>query len=130
MKKVLKGVLIGALCLILAAAIVLSCMLFWHYPRFAANRRTLSIPAGDGAENKIMSYNLRLITPTDTGEKSWFYRAEYVLKDIEQEAPGIIGFQEATRWQYDFLVESLPDHDSVITYRDRSPLSEEGKGRA
>ena len=124
MKKVIKALLIGILCLILAAAIVLSCMLFWHYPRFAANRRSLSISAGDGPENKIMSYNLRLITPTDTGERSWFYRAEYVLADIEQEAPGIIGFQEATRWQYDFLVESLPDHDSVITYRDKAFNSE------
>ena len=124
MKKVIKASLIGLLCLILATAAVLGCMLFWHYPRFAANRRSLSIPAGDGAENKIMSYNLRLITPTDTGEKSWFYRADYVLQDIEQEAPGIIGFQEATRWQYDFLVESLPDHDSVITYRDDAFNSE------
>ena len=124
MKKVLKTLLICLLCLILAAAIVLGCMLFWHYPRFATGRRSLSIPAGDGAENKIMSYNLRLITPTDTGERSWFYRAEYVLADIEQEAPGIIGFQEATRWQYDFLVESLPDHDSVITYRDNAFNSE------
>ena len=97
MKKVIKALLIGILCLILTAAIVLSCMLFWHYPRFAANRRTLSLPAGDGAENKIMSYNLRCLTPLDTGEKSWFYRADYVLRDIEQEAPGIIGFQEATR---------------------------------
>ena len=51
MKKVIKASLIGLLCLILAAAAVLGCMLFWHYPRFAANRRSLSIPAGDGLEN-------------------------------------------------------------------------------
>ena len=124
MKKVLKGTLIAVLCLILAALLVLSGMLFWHYPKFASERRTLSIPAGEGPENKIMSYNLRCLTPLDTGEKSWFYRAGYVLQDIEQEAPGIIGFQEATRWQYQFLVESLPDHDSVITYRDKAFNSE------
>ena len=124
MKKVLKGTLIAVLCLILAALLVLSGMLFWHYPKFASERRTLSIPAGEGPENKIMSYNLRCLTPLDTGEKSWFYRAGYVLQDIEQEAPGIIGFQEATRWQYQFLVESLPDHDSVITYRDGAFNSE------
>ena len=124
MKKILKGLLTGTLCLILVAAIVLSGMLFWHYPRFAANRRSLSIPAGEGPENKIMSYNLRCLTPLDTGEKSWFYRADYVLKDIEQEAPGIIGFQEATRWQYEFLVESMADYDSVITYRDEAFNSE------
>ena len=124
MKKVLKGTLIAVLCLVLAALLVLSGMLFWHYPKFASERRTLSIPAGEGPENKIMSYNLRCLTPLDTGEKSWFYRAGYVLQDIEQEAPGIIGFQEATRWQYQFLVESLPDHDSVITYRDDAFNSE------
>ena len=124
MKKILKRLLTGTLCLILTAVIVLGCMLFWHYPRFAADRRSLSIPAGDGAENKLMSYNLRCLTPLDTGKKSWFYRADYVLQDIGQEAPGIIGFQEATRWQYEFLVESLPDYDSVITYRDEAFNSE------
>ena len=70
MKKILKGTLIAVLCLVLAALLVLSGMLFWHYPKFASERRTLSIPAGEGPVNKIMSYNLRCLTPLDTGETS------------------------------------------------------------
>ena len=119
-----KKVLLGLLSLLLAVVLIACIVMFWHYPRFLMARRTLSIPAGETAEVKLMSYNLRCLTPLDLGKKSWFYRAEHILEDIESEAPGIIGFQEATCWQYDLLVESLPDYDSVITYRDDAFNSE------
>lgn len=124
MKKIRKVLLITLVSLVLAVVIAAGVLLFWYYPWFASNRRTVEIPAGDAAESKIMSYNLRCITPLDFGTKNWFYRAEHILQDLENEAPGIIGFQEATSWQYNFLVESLPDYDSVITYRDNAFNSE------
>ena len=124
MKRFLKIFGITLVSLVLAVVIAACVSLFWYYPKFDANRRTVSIPAGDEAQTNVMSYNLRCITPLDFGKKNWFYRADYILQDIEKEAPGIMGFQEATRWQYQFLVESLPDYDSVITYRDNAFNSE------
>jgi endonuclease/exonuclease/phosphatase family metal-dependent hydrolase len=72
----------------------------------------------------MMSYNLRCISPTDWGKKGWFYRADLIIDDIEEEKPGIIGFQEATKWHYSYLVDSLKGYDSVITYRDDAFNSE------
>ena len=71
-----------------------------------------------------MSCNLRCLTSNDIGKKSWFYRADLVVKGIENEAPCIIGFQECTKWQYKYLCDVLPEYDSVITYRDDSKTSE------
>ena len=71
-----------------------------------------------------MSANLRCINPHDTGKKSWFYRADLIIKNIENNKPSIIGFQEATKWQYAYLKDCLTDFDSVITYRDESTFSE------
>lgn len=124
MKQAVKVTLRALIALILVVLLAAAVSLFWYYPWFAADRRTVEIPAGDSAETKVMSYNLRCITPLDFGKKNWFYRADHVLRDIEEQSPGIIGFQEATCWQYDFLVESLPDYDSVITYRDNMFNSE------
>ena len=72
----------------------------------------------------MMSYNLRCISPTDFGKKAWFYRADLVIKDIEEQKPGIIGFQEATKWHYSYLVDCLKGYDSIITYRDEAFNSE------
>lgn len=108
------------LTVILAAVVIL----FWHYPRYLSYKDQVEIePATDGTIT-MMSYNLRCLTPLDLGKKSWFYRAELVLEDLQEQAPGIIGFQESTKWQYGYLVDMLPDYDSVITYRDESVISE------
>ena len=116
--KVLKSVLIGLLAALLVALVVL----LWHLPGYRMNRRSLTIaPAGD---TKIISYNLRCLAPEDLGKKSWFYRADLVLEDLQTQAPGIMGFQEATFVHYNYLVEALPQYDSVITYRDNFVLSE------
>ena len=53
----------------------------------------------------MMSCNVRCLTPLDLGKKSWFYRADLLVSDIAGQKPGIIGFQEATRWQYDYLTD-------------------------
>ena len=72
----------------------------------------------------MMSCNLRCLTPMDFGKRTWFYRADLLVSDIASQAPGIIGFQEATRWQYDYLVDVLSGYDSVIDYRDNSIIAE------
>lgn len=119
MKKTLKAVLSGLLALVLAAVVVLG----WYFPHYLVNSKVLSIQP-DARSITMMSCNVRCLSPLDLGTKSWFYRADLLMEDIASQAPGIIGFQEATVWQYDYLVSSLSEYDSIITYRDGSVIAE------
>lgn len=124
MKKVLKGTFMTLLISVLSIAIVLTANLFWYYPHYKDNKQVVTVNAENSQNIKMMSYNLRCISPTDFGKKSWFYRADLIIDDIENEKPGIIGFQEATKWHYSYLQEAFPEYDSVITYRDEAFNSE------
>ena len=123
MKKLWKKIAIIALSVLLGLILCACVVLGWYFPRYLRNKEVVNLqPAGEGIT--MMSCNVRCLTPLDLGEKSWFYRADLLLSDIAAQAPGIIGFQEATRWQYDYMVDVLKGYDSVIDYRDKSPLSE------
>ncbi len=119
-KKVLFAVAAALLSLLLCAAVVLG----WYFPRYLRNKEAMCLhPEADGSIT-MMSCNVRCLTPMDLGKKSWFYRADLLMENMEDLAPGIIGFQEVTSWQYDYLVEVLPGYDSVIDYRDQSVIAE------
>lgn len=118
-KKIIKSILLALLALLLIAVVVIG----WYFPRYLRNQKALELQP-DSNNITMMSCNVRCLTPLDLGEKSWFYRAELMMADIASQAPGIIGFQEATRWQYSYLVDSLPQYDSVIDYRDNSIIAE------
>ena len=75
-------------------------------------------------ELRVMSCNVRCISPTDLGKKSWFYRADLIMQGIQKEQPSVIGFQEVTKWHYSYLCDTLGMYDSVITYRDDAFNSE------
>ncbi len=123
MKKTILIILGGLLALVLVVAIVLAGNTFMYYPHYKENKETVNIePKEDNI--KMMSYNLRCISPTDWGKKGWFYRADLIVDDIAEEMPSVIGFQEATKWHYSYLVDSLEGYDSVITYRDDAFNSE------
>lgn len=124
MKKIIKTVLISLLCLVLAAVIVLVGNTFLFYPYYNNNKQAVEIQVENNGQIKMMSYNLRCISPTDWGKKAWFYRANLVIDDIKNEKPGIIGFQESTKWHYKYLVDTLKGYDSVIEYRDEAFNSE------
>ncbi len=118
-RKILLGIGCGVLALVVLALVVF----FWHYPRYWGKKEPVAIqPAGERIT--LMSYNLRCLTPLDLGEKSWFNRADRIAADLAEYRPGIIGFQEATRWQYDYFVDVLSGYDSVIEYRDTSVIAE------
>ncbi len=121
--KKIKKILTAVLCAILALILIAMVVLGWYFPHSLSQKETVSISP---AEDKIsmMSCNLRCLTPLDLGKRSWFFRADLIVEDIASAAPGIIGFQEATKWQYDYMSDCLEGYDSVITYRDKSPLSE------
>lgn len=118
-KKILIGVLAGILSVLMVAVVVLG----WYFPLYLRNKETAILEPEAGSIT-MMSCNVRCLTPLDLGKKSWFYRADLLLQDIAAQAPGIIGFQEATRWQYNYLVDVLTGYDSVIDYRDHSIASE------
>ena len=124
MKKTLKKIGLSFLALLLVLLLVAAVVLFWHYPGYRRAMKSATIPADESGNITMMSYNLRCLTPMDLGDKSWFRRAELVMEDLQTQAPGIVGFQEATKWQYEYLVKCLPDYDSVITYRDSSVAAE------
>ena len=118
-KKCLLGILAAVLALLMCATVVLG----WYFPRYVSRKEAVTIVPKAGSIT-MMSCNVRCWSPLDLGKKAWFYRANLLISDIAAQAPGIIGFQEATRWQYAYLVDVLTGYDSVIDYRDQSILSE------
>lgn len=123
MKNKVKKVILHISCILLAVLLVAVTLFGWYFPRFLSRKEAVTITPK--AENiTMMSCNLRCLTPMDLGKRSWFYRADLLLSDIAAQQPGIIGFQEATRWQYDYMVDVLTGYDSVIDYRDNSIIAE------
>lgn len=124
MKKIILIITSVILALVLIVAIALAGNTFFYYPHYKENKQEANIKIENTEQIKMMSYNLRCISPTDFGKKAWFYRADLVIDDIEEQKPGIIGFQEATKWHYSYLVDCLKGYDSIITYRDEAFNSE------
>lgn len=123
--KKAKKVLLGFLCVILAILLVGTVVECFYVPHYLRNQEPISPKlTNESGEVRVMSANLRCWSPDDLGKKSWFYRAPLIAKNIEAEAPSVIGFQEVNKWQYNFLCKVLPDYDSIITFRDTSVVSE------
>ncbi len=124
MKKPVKIMLI-VLSALFAFVLCWCCLMFWYYPYYNNNKTEISInEIYRENELRIMSYNLRCLNPMDLGKTSWLYRANLIVNSIEKEQPGIIGFQEATKWQYSYLCDTMKGYDSIITYRDEAFNSE------
>lgn len=124
MKKLPK-ILLSILAVILVLGIVFSASFYWYYPHYKEMKKEITLN-DIYAENelKVMSCNVRCISPTDLGKKSWFYRADLIMQGIQKEQPSVIGFQEVTKWHYSYLCDTLALYDSVITYRDDAFNSE------
>lgn len=100
---------------------------YGYYPHFKSHKQAItytSQPVENAETIRVMSSNVRCINPTDLGKKAWYYRADLIIKNIERETPSIIGFQEVTHKQYDYLTDCLTGFDSVIEYRDTSKFTE------
>ncbi len=123
MKKLLKAVL-ALFCIILAAVIVVGALNIVYYPKYKKSAAQFDISAVQNENIVVMSANVRTWSPTDILKKSWFYRADLLLKNIESVKPDIIGFQEVTPVHYKFLTSALKGYDNVIEYRDESKLHE------
>ena len=124
--KVFKKILIAFLCLILVFAVAAAVAVGMYYPRYVRQKHPREIGfTPESGRLTLVSSNVRTLTPFDLGKKSWFYRADLLMRTLEAIGTAdVIGFQEVTKVHYKYLCESLPGYDSVITYRDNSPLAE------
>ena len=124
--KLFKRILKIVLCLLLAAVIVVCTVELWYLPRYLSRKKPLDItPTESAGDVKLVSSNVRCWSPTDFGKRSWFYRANLLMRNIDAiKNADVIGFQEVTRLHYAYLKDCLPQYDSVITYRDESLLAE------
>ena len=124
--RLFKRILKILICLLLAAVIVICTVELWYLPRYISRKKALDVtPTETAGEVKLVSSNVRCWSPTDFGKRSWFYRADLLIRNIGAiQNADVIGFQEVTKLHYKYLCDCLPQYDSVITYRDNSLLAE------
>ncbi len=121
----MKKAIISIVCVLLACILTVGILDTLYYPRYRKATETFDINTVEPKESiTVMSANVRTWSPTDILKKSWFYRAELMLRNIEAAKPDIIGFQEVTKMHYRYLTAALQGYDSVLTYRDNSKFSE------
>jgi endonuclease/exonuclease/phosphatase family metal-dependent hydrolase len=80
--------------------------------------------ADRNAPIKVMSFNIRYGAAND-GENSWKHRDYLVLETIENYGPDLIGYQEALKFQVDFLKQNLDGYGFHGIGRDKG--TEEGE---
>lgn len=125
-KKTVKKIIIV---LVIAAVVAAACVVirfYGYYPHFKSHKKAITYTSQPVSTDtiRVMSSNVRCINPSDLGKKSWYYRADLLIQNIENQTPSIIGFQEVTKNQYAYLTDCLPGFDSVIEYRDEAPNTE------
>jgi len=95
--------------------ILLSWALFFG---FSANRE----PAGKSL--KIMTFNIRYGTAPD-GNYQWSNRQEHVYRLLQEQAPDIIGLQEALHFQNQAILEHVAGYECLGVGRDDGDTSGE-----
>lgn len=120
-----KKIALGIGAVVLAGALAFTGVFLAPYAGYKKDQRAILTETPSQTDTlRIMSANVRCVSPTDLLEKSWFHRASLLMQVIEQESPTVIGFQEVSSVHYKYLCDSLPSYDSQITYRDNSPTAE------
>lgn len=66
---------------------------------------------------KVMTFNIRYGTAND-GENHWDTRKDFLVDVLRQEAPDVIGVQEALFPQLDYILKALPEYAMVGVGRD------------
>lgn len=65
-------------------------------------------PAGGTATLTVMSFNIRHTgESSDTGDKAWTKRKEAVVAMLKDQDPDLVGFQECTKEQVNYLAQQL-----------------------
>jgi endonuclease/exonuclease/phosphatase family metal-dependent hydrolase len=71
----------------------------------------------DPSSIRVMSFNIRYGTARD-GENRWENRRELLFDLIREQAPDLLGIQEALRFQLDELATAVPGYDEIGVGRD------------
>lgn len=83
--------------------------------------------ATDRGSAKVMSYNVRIEVSGDTADMSWSSRRESVARMIRMQAPDIVGLQEPTVAQKEYIFAKLPEYGQYcINVSDTLPESRTG----
>jgi endonuclease/exonuclease/phosphatase family metal-dependent hydrolase len=69
---------------------------------------------------RLMTFNLRFATPLD-GPNEWEYRKEMVAEIILAHGPHLLGTQEGTVPQLEYLAQHLPRYQPLISHRTIDP---------
>jgi endonuclease/exonuclease/phosphatase family metal-dependent hydrolase len=69
---------------------------------------------------RVMTFNLRLATPLD-GANEWQYRKELVVETILTYQPELLGTQEGTVPQLEYLTEHLAGYRPLVAHRETDP---------
>ncbi len=124
-KAKVLSVILKIFCALLAVILIVGALNIAYYSRYKKSKSEFDISSAESSGSIcIMSSNVRTWSPTDVLKRSWFYRAELIVKNIEAAQPDILCFQEVTKMHYDYLTSCLKGYDNVIQYRDKSPFSE------
>jgi endonuclease/exonuclease/phosphatase family metal-dependent hydrolase len=103
-------------------SLCLICLLLSHAS--CRRERALGPPkavpvATDGRiELRLMTFNVRHENDDDVGSRAWRQRVAGIVRMIREEAPDVIGIQEARHGQTADLWASLPDYEFVGRARD------------
>lgn len=125
MKKPIKITLITVASILIAAALAVAIFaiytaVFNKHPKATYD---VSTKQDDGYVT-VMNFNVRCLSPEDLGEKTWFKRAERVIKQIASVQPDIICFQEVTPFHEKYFENALKGYQKVIMYRTGGPFGE------
>ncbi len=73
---------------------------------------TMSAIKAEAKDEKasVMSFNIRIQLPSDTGDRNWESRKNGCVKAIKKYYPDILGIQEATAVQKSFMIKELPKY--------------------
>ncbi len=94
-------------------------LLYWRVPNYLAKKEILEENTSfETSQVKVMSYNIKCKLLWDMGEQTWYSRAHLIVEGIKEAAPGVIGFQEMTPEQYDYLCDILTGYGAIVEYRD------------
>ncbi len=126
MKKIIIRIILALICLVVVIGLVIGGLMFAYYPHYKKMKHpvTFTSTVTDSDEITVMSSNMRCLNPGDKLKRSWYYRADLIVNNIEKYQPSIIGFQEATKSQYEYMTDCLVGFDSVIEFRDNTPIAE------
>ena len=99
------------LSVILVLIIAVAAIEFWYYPKYKkTEKQPFDISSkAETDEITVMSANVRCISPTDIGKKSWCYRAGLTIENVASVMPDVIGFQEVTKFHYAYCKIRLKD---------------------